>query len=185
MEGGRDETNRVRSGSRALAHYNYAPCVRVFVGFWWSVDIARGKRDDALLPLSRHSTPTFTQQQTQQLLIFIRTLTQTHRHTHTHIQTQHTVLSVCLGTQCCVCPPPSLCWVPPLPHRHHHLTHTHTHKIISTSPYIHTHTHTHTQNHSLSITMGKRSEVVLPPREHTPREERKDIVAWTKGREAR
>ena len=33
--------------------------------------------------------------------------------------------------------------------------------------------------------MGKKSDVVLPNREHTPRESREDIVAWTKGREAR
>ena len=33
--------------------------------------------------------------------------------------------------------------------------------------------------------MGKQSDVVLPPREHVPRESRDDIVAWTKGREAR
>jgi len=34
-------------------------------------------------------------------------------------------------------------------------------------------------------TMGKKSDVVLPAREHTAREERKDVVAWVKGREAR
>lgn len=33
--------------------------------------------------------------------------------------------------------------------------------------------------------MGKKSDVVLPAREHTAREERKDVVAWVKGREAR
>jgi hypothetical protein len=33
--------------------------------------------------------------------------------------------------------------------------------------------------------MGKNSDVVLPPREHVPREQREDIVAWIKGREAR
>lgn len=34
-------------------------------------------------------------------------------------------------------------------------------------------------------TMGKKSDVVLPAREHTAREERQDVVAWVKGREAR
>jgi hypothetical protein len=33
--------------------------------------------------------------------------------------------------------------------------------------------------------MGKKSDVVLPAREHTAREERQDVVAWVKGREAR
>ena len=33
--------------------------------------------------------------------------------------------------------------------------------------------------------MGKKSDVVLPAREHIAREERKDVVAWVKGREAR
>lgn len=33
--------------------------------------------------------------------------------------------------------------------------------------------------------MGKNSDVALPQGEHTPREERSDVVAWVKGREAR
>ncbi|EKU22702.1 hypothetical protein NSK_003884 [Nannochloropsis salina CCMP1776] len=33
--------------------------------------------------------------------------------------------------------------------------------------------------------MGKKSDVVLPAREYAPLEARTDIVAWTKGREAR
>lgn len=48
------------------------------------------------------------------------------------------------------------------------------------------HTHPYTINATQPApAMGKNSDVALPPGEHTPREERADVVAWVRGREAR
>lgn len=118
--------------------------------------------------------------------------------THTHAHAHHPMPGRAHTLQCAWCfgwlrggtrrpagcleiDPPAIMTQRPTQQTHPHFT-----DPRPTPPHTTTNTIIHSPGRPFTEKrMGKNSDVVLPPREHVPREQRADIVAWTKGREAR